>query len=259
MSSPAYLDGPAPLAFAHRGGAGTGANVGIENTMASFADAVARGFTYLETDVRCSADGTVYTLHDETLERVTGNAARVADLTDAQLGRERLDGREPPARLADVYAAFPQARLNIDVKTIEAVDATCELIEQLGVVDRTCLASFEHATLTAIRRRLPDVVTSASKLEVAELVLRPTTLLRRLSVIRANCLQVPAQYGRIKVVTPRFVAKAHALGLQVHVWTVDDADEMHRLLDLGVDGIITDRTDILRDVLTARSTWRETT
>lgn len=259
MTSAAYLDGPAPLAFAHRGGAGTGSNVGIENTMASFSDAISRGYTYLETDVRCSADGTVYTLHDETLERVTGNPARVVDLTDEALSQERLDGREPPARLEDVYNAFPTARLNIDVKTIDAVDATCKLIERMGVVDRTCLASFEHSTLTAIRRRLPQVTTSASKLEAAELVLRPTTWLRRLSTIRADCFQVPARRGRITVVTPRFLAKAHALGKQVHVWTVDDADEMHRLLDLGVDGLITDRTDILRDVLTARSSWRETT
>jgi len=255
--SPTYLAAPGPLAFAHRGGAGTGTNVGIENTMASFSDAVGRGYTYLETDVRCSADGTVFTLHDETLLRVTGNPARVADLTDAQLAEERLDGREPPARLQDVYEAFPHARLNIDVKTRGAVEATCALIERLGVVDRTCLASFDHATLRAIRRRLPAVTTSASSLEVAELVLRPTTALRRLGVIRADCLQVPVRRGRVTVVTPRFLAKAHRLGLQVHVWTIDDADEMNRLLDLGVDGLITDRTDILREVMEARGTWKD--
>lgn len=255
----AYLDGPTPLAFAHRGGAGTGSNIGIENTMAAFGDAIDRGFRYLETDVRCSADGTVFTLHDETLERVTGNPAAVASLTDRQLAGERLDGREPPAKLEDVYRAFPDAHLNIDIKEPQAIDATCGLLERLDVVDRTCLASFSQSTLAAIRRRLPSVTTSASSREVAHIKTTPLAALRQLRRgprnRYAHCLQVPAQHGRIRVVTSRFIAKAHALGLQVHVWTVDDAAEVYRLLDLGVDGIITDRTDIVRDVFETRGVW----
>lgn len=251
-----YLGEAGAVAIAHRGGAATGANAGIENTLAAFADAVGRGYRFLETDVRCSADGTVFTLHDETMARITGNPARVAELSDTDLAAERLDGREPPARLADVYESFPDARLNIDVKELRAVEPTCALLERLDVVDRTCLASFSETTLRAIRRRLPSITTSASSREVALVKTTSARALRRLRLSRADCLQVPARHGRVTVVTPRFLARAATLGLPVHVWTVDDAPEMHRLLDLGVRGIMTDRTDVLRTVLESRGSWR---
>jgi len=250
----AYLGATGPLAIAHRGGAATGDNLGIENTMAAFTDAVERGYRYLETDVRCSADGTVHVVHDETLQRVAADPRRVADLTDAELAEVRIGGREPIPLLAELYETFPDARLNIDIKCDDAVDPTCALIERLGAVDRTCLASFDHRTLTAIRRRLPHISTGASRREVAQARLPAPRLSRE---FRPSCLQVPARYSAVTVVTPGFVARAHRLGLPVHVWTIDDAAEMHRLLDLGVDGIMTDRTDILREVMVARGTWRE--
>ncbi len=252
VSRPGYLDEPEPIGFAHRGGAGTGTNVGIENSLEAFADAVARGFTYLETDVRCSADGTVHVVHDETLERLTGSPAAVADLTDRQLALERLDHRAALPRLVDVLNALPEARLNIDIKSDDAIEAACDLIVAEDAVDRVCLASFSHRRLRRIRRLLPTVVTGASMLEVALVVLLPVGLLRVLGLPRARCLQVPVATRGLPVTTPRLVARARRLGLPVHVWTVDDADEMHRLLDLGVDGIITDRTDVLADVLRAR-------
>jgi len=250
----AYLGATGPLAIAHRGGAATGDNRGIENTMAAFADAVGRGYRYLETDVRCSADGTVHVVHDETLQRVAADPRRVADLTDSELAEVRVGGREPVPLLQELYETFPDVRLNIDVKADDAVEPTCALIERLGVVDRTCLASFDHRTLTAIRRRLPQISTGASRREVARTRLAAPGLSRRFG---PSCLQVPVRHSGVTVVTPGFIARAHRLGVPVHVWTSDDADEMHRLLDLGVDGIMTDRTDILREVMTARGTWRE--
>ena len=247
-----FLDAP-PLAFAHRGGSGTAGNVGIENSLAAFAHAYELGYRYLETDVRMSSDGVVYAIHDEALDRLTGSVDSVSALTAESLDLQRLDLREPFARLEALYEAFPDARLNIDVKSDDAVEATCEIILAQDAVDRTCLSSFSHARLTRIRRILPDVATSASTREVVCAKFFPRFLLRP----KAVCLQVPPRRGRIRVVTRRFVRRAHALGLQIHVWTVDDADEMHQLLDLGVDGIITDRTDVLKDVLIARGTWRE--
>jgi glycerophosphoryl diester phosphodiesterase len=139
------------------------------------------------------------------------------------------------------------------VKSDDAVEATCALVRAYDAVDRTCLSSFSHSRLTRIRRMLPEVATSASRREVALVKLLPRRLIRP----KAVCLQVPAVFRGLRVVTPRFVRRAHALGLQVHVWTIDDADQMHELLDLGVDGIITDRTDVLKDVLTARGTWKD--
>lgn len=246
-----FLDAP-PLAFAHRGGSGTAGNVGIENSLAAFAHAYELGYRYLETDVRMSSDGVVYAIHDEALDRLTGSPDPVAALTAESLDLQRLDQREPFARLDALYEAFPDARLNIDVKADDAVEETCAIVAAHDAVDRTCLSSFSHARLTRIRRILPEVATSASRREVAFAKFLPRRLFRPKGV----CLQVPAGYRGIRLVTRRFIRRAHALGLQVHVWTVDDADEMHQLLDLGVDGIITDRTDVLKDVLIARGTWK---
>jgi len=252
---PGYLD-PPPLAFAHRGGSATAGNVGIENSLAAFAHAYRLGFRYLETDVRATSDGVVYAIHDAALDRLTGSTDTVAALTAESLDRQRLDQREPIARLAALYESFPDARINIDLKSEDVVEAACALIKDHDVTDRTLLASFSHRRLRRARRLLPDVATSASSIEAALVKLLPTPLLRRLRLAPV-CLQVPATRGRFRVVTDRFVRKAHALGLQVHVWTVDEPDEMTRLLDLGVDGLVTDRTDLLKDVLVARGTWKD--
>lgn len=251
-----YPEGP-PLAFAHRGGAKTADNVGIENSLAAFAHAYALGYRYLETDVRVTSDGRVYAVHDEGLERLTGSADLVNALSAESLDLQRLDQREPFARLEAIYEAFPDAWLNIDIKSDEAVEPTCELIKASDAVERTCLSTFSHARLMRIRRILPQVATSASVREVVLARLLPLPVLKIAGAPRGQCLQVPARHGRVEVVTPRFLRRAHALGLQVHVWTIDDPDEMNRLLDLGVDGIMTDRTDVLKDVLVARGAWTD--
>jgi glycerophosphoryl diester phosphodiesterase len=250
-----YLDSPTPLAFAHRGGSEVDGNVGIENSLAAFTHAYELGYRYLETDVRCSSEGAVYAFHDDTLARMTGNSAGFASLTSANVDAERLGGREAIPTLAALYQAFPDARFNVDVKSDEAVEATCAVIEANAAVERTCLASFEHSRLTRIRRRLPAIATSASTREVTLVKLLPVFVLRIVGGPKGVCLQVPARHNGITVVTRRFIRRSHALGQQVHVWTVNDAAEINRLLDLGVDGIITDRTDVLKDVLVARGSW----
>jgi len=255
--SGAYLDSPTPIAFAHRGGSLVEPNIGVENSMAAFTHAYELGYRYLETDVHVSADGRVYAFHDDTLERMTGNAASIASMTADLIDAELLAGREPIPTLEALIKAFTDARLNIDVKSDDAVDETCAVIEDYDAIDRVCLASFDHARLQRIRARLPGVATATSRREAAMVKLLPLPLLRRGRVNKAVALQVPESRRGIRVVTRRFVDRAHACGLQVHVWTVDDADSINRLLDLGVDGIITDRTDILKDVLVNRGTWKE--
>ncbi len=244
-----------PLAFAHRGGAKTAGNVGIENSLVAFQHAYDLGYRYLETDVRCSADGVVFAVHDEALDRLTGSTTLIHEMTAAQLEGELLDAREPIVRLDALYEHFPEARLNIDVKADDAVGPTCAVVKAHDAVGRTCLTAFSHERLTHIRRLLPGVATSASTREVVLTRFLPAALLRGPARPHGSCLQVPARRGRITVVTPGLVRRAHRLGMQVHVWTVDDASEITRLLDLGVDGIITDRTDVLKDVLVARGQW----
>lgn len=253
----AYLDSPGPVAFAHRGGALVPQNVGIENTLAAFSHAVSLGYRYLETDVRCSADRVLYAWHDETLARLTGDPRSIADLVSTEIDTLELDGREPPARLATLLEAFPEARFNIDVKTGDAVEPVAELLEAHHAVDRVCLAAFSHRGSQRIRARLPTVATACSSREVAAMRFASWSTARSLRTLRGRlCLQAPYRRGRFVFVTPGFVARAHALELPVHVWTVDDATTMQRLVDMGVDGIFTDRTDILRDVLADRGDWR---
>lgn len=249
--SPAYLDAPTPLAFAHRGGARTAGNAGIENSLTAFRHAVESGYRYLETDTRATSDGVAYACHDARLTRLAGDDRAISDLTSAELDAMLLGDREPIVRLDELMAALPDARFNIDIKSADAIDPTCDVIERLGAVDRVCLASFSHQRLAILRSRLPEAATSASSREVARVVLG----LRAPGGV--DCLQVPVKRGPIPIVTRRLLKRAHAAGIQVHVWTIDDPVEMHRLLDLGVDGIMTDRTDLLKDVLLARGEWNE--
>lgn len=253
----AYLDAPVPLAMAHRGGALLTENAAIENTLTAFRNAVALGFEYLETDVHVSRDGVVYAFHDLDLGRLAELTDTIAAMDSSAVDAVRLAGREPIPRLHDVLMALPEARFNIDVKSDAAVEPTLAVLRAAGGVDRVCLASFSGARLRLIRALCPEVATSLSPAEVALLRLAPVRALQSVGARRgAVCVQVPVRRGRLKVVTQGFLRRAHRLGLQVHVWTVDDPDEMRWLLGIGVDGLVTDRPDVLRDVLTERGAWR---
>ncbi|KHL11139.1 glycerophosphoryl diester phosphodiesterase [Mumia flava] len=250
-----FLDSPVPLAFAHRGGVAYPPNAGIENSLAAFGNAVDLGYRYVETDARASADGVVYAFHDARLDRVTDRTGALAELRAEQIDEARIGGREPIPRLSELLARFEDLRVNIDVKDMASIEPTVAAIRRAGAEDRVCLASFSHRRLREVRRLAPRLATSASPPEVARVVAHPWHVLRRVRGLGACCVQVPVRSGPLRVVTRRFVDSAHDLGLQVHVWTVDDPEEIGHLLDLGVDGIMTDRIDVLRDVLVDRDQW----
>ena len=253
MPGPRYLDHPGPIALAHRGWS----NAGLENSMAAFAAAVELGYGYVETDVHATRDGVAVAFHDTTLDRVTDGSGAVASLDWSTVRRARIGGVEPVPRLEDLLGAWPDLRVNIDVKAASAIGPTVDVIERTGAHDRVCIASFSDARRRAVVRRLSrPVATSAGNGTVAAFLVgaRSGAVSRR--VLRTvDCLQVPERSGRVRVITRATVEAAHAVGVQVHVWTVNDADAMHRLLDLGVDGLVSDRSDVLRDVLTERGEW----
>ena len=254
-----YFDHPSPLAMAHRGGALLPGMEGLENTMAAFRAAVELGYTYLETDVHASRDGVVYAFHDSDLSRLGGSPEGICDLPSGRVDAVRLMEREPIPRLATLLAELPSVRLNIDVKSDHAVEPTLRVLREADALDRVCLASFSDARLRRIRRLEPGVATSAGPAEVAAVVLGPVRAVRSLAVRSgAVCLQVPQRRGPVPVVTERTIANAHDLGLAVHVWTVDDPEEMRSLLRTGVDGIVTDRPDLLRQVLIETGNWSST-
>jgi glycerophosphoryl diester phosphodiesterase len=257
----AFLDHPGPLAFAHRGGTGLAGNAGLENSMAAFHAAIDLGYTYLETDVHVTADGAVVAFHDASLARTTGGAGRVAELTYDDLRGHLIGGRETIPLLEDLLTTWPHAKINIDVKVRRAIEPVVGVVRRHGAQERVCFASFSERRIRKVRRLLgPHVATAYGPLGIAAMRTLPVEALRRrLLSAPVPCLQVPWRVGRLEVVTPGFVRRAHALGKHVHVWTVDDADSIRVLLDRGADGIMSDRIDTLRDVLVARGQWQAAT
>lgn len=246
-----YLDHPGPIPFAHRGGAADG----LENTVRQFRRAVETGYRYIETDVHATRDGKLVAFHDDTLDRVTDGAGRIADLPWAEVRHARVGGSEPVPLFEELLETFPEVRWNVDLKAESALHPFLNLVARADAWDRICVGSFSEARVVRAQRLAgPRLATSYGTRGVLNLRLRswgvPATLRRS-----AVAAQVPETQSGIQVVDHRFVRTAHALGLQVHVWTINEPERMHRLLDLGVDGIMTDHIDTLREVMADRGVW----
>ena len=218
--------------------------------MPAFQHAVDLGFTYLETDVHATRDGVLVAFHDSKLDRVTDREGAIAELPLSEVRRARVDGREPIPLFEDLMEQFPDARVNIDCKADSAVDALIASLRRLDCLDRVLIGGFSDARLRRFRREFGDALcTSFGPQQIAAL-----RFARRLPW-GGQVAQVPVRQGPLTVANKALVDRAHERGLHVHVWTIDDASEMHRLLDLGVDGLMTDRPEVLKDVLVARDAW----
>lgn len=253
MSDWPFLDHGGPLAFAHRGAHGPDGPG--ENTLAAFAAAVDLGYRYLETDVHVTLDGVVVAFHDDHLDRVTDRTGAIAELTWDEVARARVgaDG-DPVPRLDEVLSTWPDVNVNIDPKSDGVVAPLAAVLAEHDAVDRVCCGSFSDARLAELRERLgPRLCTSLGPKGTAKLA--AGAMGAPIRTLPSPCAQVPTHIGRKRLVTPRFVRTAHDLGLQVHVWTIDDPVEMAALLDLGVDGLMTDRAAVLKDVLVTRDAW----
>lgn len=215
------------------------------------------GYRYLEIDVRATADDVAVVFHDELLDRVVGSPGELAALRWEDLRTVRIHGEQAVPRLEDVLGAWPHARLNIDIKCDPAVAPVVSTIGRTASLDRVLVAAFSDDRVRHVRKLLgPRLATALGPREV--LLLRASAWLGRgmLGLTPGvPAAQVPVRSGPVTVVDGNFIRHAHRLGVHVHVWTIDDAAEMHRLLDLGVDGIMTDRIDVLRDVYSARGLW----
>ena len=282
----AFLDHPRPVAFAHRGGAAHAP----ENSWRAFEHAVGLGYRYLETDVQATLDGALIAFHDRTLDRVTGRPGRIARMNHQDLARALINGTEPIPLFEDLLGAWPDVRFNVDLKDAPAIGPLAAVLRRTGAWDRVCVTSFSASRLRAARRAFDQqVCMAASPIGTAVVrfggprgprdltrpgpgrvaagragrgapgLARPAaepaggtqlSLAERLARTGVRCAQVPAQ-----VATPAFVSRAHALGLHVHAWTINSPGLMRELLDIGVDGIMTDETMALRDVLISRGEW----
>lgn len=231
--------------------------------MAAFRSAVELGYQYLETDVHTTSDGVLLLFHDDTLDRVTDGRGRISELTAAEVAAARIGGRESVPLFDELVTEFPEVRLNLDVKDWSSVRSLADGIERHHAHQRVLVASFSDRRRRAVLKLLSlPVASSAGVMTNALFVLlgplMPAVLLRRVlgrALLDVQALQVPVRYGAFRVVTDGYVRRAHALGLVVHVWTINDPAEMRRLLEMGVDGIVTDRADLLKQVLLERGEW----
>ena len=252
----AFLTGPYPRAFVHRGWHYDDLD-GMENSLSAFRRAVAEGYHYLETDVHATADGVVVVQHDPLLDRTTDAAGVVARLPWQVVRTAKIGGREPVSRLEDVLEELPDALFNIDVKAEQAIAPLVDVLRRTGAFGRVCVASFSEARLARVRRHAGDgLLTSMGTAAIARLWAAG----RLPGFVRARrghqrIAQVPIRQGRLTIVDRRLIAAARRRGIEVHVWTVDEPDQMNELIDLGVDGLMTDRPGVLRDVLRARGLW----
>ncbi|MFF6992499.1 glycerophosphodiester phosphodiesterase family protein [Streptomyces sp. NPDC010273] len=246
-----YLEHPGPIPFAHRGGAADG----LENTVFQFRRAVELGYRYIETDVHATADGKLVAFHDETLDRVTDGAGRIADLFWSDVSHARVAGKEPVPLFEELLETFPEVHWNVDIKAEPALRPLLDLLDRTDSWNRVLVGSFsEKRVVRAQHLAGPRLATSFGTRGVLNLRLRSwgAPLPVRRSAVAA---QVPEEQSGVPVVDRSFVRAAHARGVQVHVWTINEADRMHRLLDLGVDGIMTDHIDTLREVMVERGVW----
>ncbi len=263
MASRPYLDLPGPWIVAHRGGS----QLAPENTLAAFDRAAALGADALEIDVRLTSDGTVVVFHDADTARLTGEPGTIEGrplssvaALDAAFGFSPDGGATHPLRgtgvriptFADALAGFPAMRFNVDAKTEDAplAEALADDVRAAGAIDRVCLGSFFDAQAERLGRILPDACRYLPQNAATCHVLNAKS-----GGAGAGCpkgyhlADLPHRLGSMTVVDAKVVGYFHAHGMQVHVWTVDDEQEMRDLLAIGVDGIVTDRPDVLKRVL----------
>lgn len=259
---PFFANQSGPLVIAHQGGDG----LWPSNTMVAFKGAAELGVDVLEMDIHSTADNVLVVMHDTTVDRTTEGTGELRQMTLAEL--KELDAgydwpyeeeADHPFRgqgitaptLEEVLTAFPEMPMNIEIKQAEPpiVAPFCQMLRQYNRTDKTLVASFNGEVLHEFRRECPEVATSAFEGEVRPFFILNTLFLGAVYQAPAEAFQVPEYSGNLHVVTRRFVDTAHTHNMDVHVWTVDEEEDMRRLLALGVDGLITDRPDRLMQVL----------
>lgn len=257
------IDAPRPWVIAHQGGDGLRPG----NTMIAFEHAVELGVDMLEMDMHMTADGVMVILHDTTVDRTTDGSGAVKDMTLAQIKAldaayhwPTTDEENHPYRgqgitiptLEEIFIAFPDMPMNVEIKQVEQPvgQPLCQLIRQYGMEDKVLVASFRQPLLDEFREACPEAATSAAEDEVRAFFIMNLLLLNQIYSPGAYyAFQVPERRGNLHILTPRFVRSAQGRNLDVHAWTINERQDMERMINLGVDGIITDYPDRLLDLL----------
>ena len=250
-SLPAYLDHPTPVAIAHRGGGG---ERHAENSLAAIAAVRELGYHHVELDLRATRDGVPVLFHDETLERMTGWPGGVEDRTWSELEAVHLPGGEAIPRLEEALTLWPDLRVALDFKSDAVIEPVAALVRRLKVGDRVGLGTSSQSRLSKLRAVFGPSFSYALG-PVGVLRLRLASFGLPAGGFAPGTAQVPTHHHGIRIVDPWFLRAAHARGLQVQVWTINEAAEMDRLLGLGVDGLMTDRPTTLKQIMLERGCW----
>jgi glycerophosphoryl diester phosphodiesterase len=247
-----YGEGSGPWAIAHRGGAA----LAQENSLAAFALASALGVRYLETDIRLTCDGHLVCFHDDTLERVTSATGPVRAKSLHELRALRINGIEPIPTFDEALDAFPNQCFTVDPKDHAGIEPLVKSLQRKGVAERVCIAGAWDGWLGHIRSEVPEVKTALGWRALTALLMCARTGVRPPKALAtAPFAHVPVKLGRVPIFVERLVEMSQEMGVRVVTWTVDEPLVMRRLLDAGVDAIITDRPDVLREVLVSRDQW----
>ncbi len=227
------------------------------NTEAAFQHAVSLGYRFLETDVQVTVDGELVIFHDDTVTEQTGAAGTIGERTWRQVTELRVGGEHPIPRFVDIVERFPDVAFNVEPKDDASVQPLVEFVRTHGLIERICIGSFNDDRIAQVRAGLGDeACTSPGPKGAATILLRALLGLRTPSVHTA--LQIPSSYGGVPITNGWLIERYHRQDLQVHVWTVNEEAAMRRLLDSGVDAIMTDRVTLLKDVLVERGDWPTT-
>ena len=236
------------FSFVHRGGA----EEATENTLEAFKHASDMGFVFMETDIQGTKDGEVVVFHDHDLSRMAGINKKIEDLTFKEVKQIELIGGGRIPSLDELLSSFPQLRFNIDFKTENSIESGVNIILNHNALNRVCLASFSTSRLNKIRKLAgPNCCSSMGQLEIVYLLFKSRHL--PFPKVEGHCAQVPPSQWAIPIVTKKFVDYAHKENKFVHVWTIDKKSEMEGLIELGVDGLMTDKPTTLMEVIRERN------
>lgn len=254
MSNRLWKIGEKPVVIAHR----AGGNEAPENSIVAVRNMQEKGFKYIETDLYATSDGVVILHHDPELDRTTDGTGKISDYTWAELSKVTDESGNRLMRLDEVLEEFPDLIFNMDSKENSVVRPLIRTLQRQGGIDQVSLSSFSEMRLKFLRSQLPGVKSSLGTAAIGQLVLAahsPSSLRSALATgvpgpaKGAEAVQVPMAAGKVSVINPQFIELAHARGLAVHVWTINEETEMNEILDLGVDGIITDEPSLAQRVI----------
>lgn len=254
MSNRLWKIGEKPVVIAHR----AGGNEAPENSIVAVHNMQEKGFKYIETDLYATSDGVVILHHDPELDRTTDGTGKISDYTWAELSKVTDESGNRLMRLDEVLEEFPDLIFNMDSKENSVVCPLIRTLQRQGGIDRVSLSSFSEMRLKFLRSQLSGVKSSLGTAAIGQLVLAahsPSSLRSALATgvpgpaKGAEAVQVPMAAGKVSVINPQFIELVHARGLAVHVWTINEEAEMHEILDLGVDGIITDEPSLAQRVI----------